>query len=207
MSKPIFPINSYSYLRFLGSLYCFYIAVRRPLGPGRYFWGLAHIYNIACCLLDTGPDVRTLSYIWILFVISFTFHTASVIFTSSLVITKDATPSRLGRLRKVTRVRGNIRRLKLVDDIPIGDRPAEVTIFRFTIWWCLGRLLELVCLDFLALAAGATISFADKMVRELSRSHDELIPLIHAIFNELVRLEDDPRQFAWDQELILPDDQ
>lgn len=206
MSKPIFPTNSHSYHRFLGSLHFFYIAVRRPLGPGRYFWGLAHIYNIACYLLDTGLDVRTLSHIWIPFVISFTFHTASVIFTSPLVITKDATPSRLGRLRKVTRVWGNIQRLKLVEDTPIGDRPAEVTIFRFTIW-CLGRLLELVCLDFLALAAGATISFADKMVRKLSRSHDELIPLIHAIFNELVRLEDDSRQFAWDQELILPDDQ
>lgn len=201
MSKPIFPTNLHSYLHFLGSFQCFYNAVRRPLGLGRYFWGVWHVYSIVCCLRDTGLDVRTLSHIWIPFLIGFTVHTTSVIFTSPSVITKDATPSRLGRLRKVIRVWGNIRRLKLVDDTPVEDRPAEETIMRFTIRR-LGSLFELVCLGVLFLMAGAIVSSVDVIIRELSRSREDLIPLINTIFNELIRLEKDPNPASTTQELI-----
>lgn len=144
------------YFWFLLAFVCFYYAIRREHGPRRYLLGLVHIICMASCLENTGLHLLDLTKCWIPFIVGFTVHTASIIFIDRLVLTKDATTSALQRFRKAIRVWSNIRRLRLVDDTPIRDRPAEQTIFRFVIDRLVSHL-QLACLTLLVLEAESRI--------------------------------------------------
>lgn len=168
----LLPNSTPPYFWFLLAFVCFYYAIRREYGPGRYLLGLLHTICMASCLEDTGLELLDLTQYWIPLVVGFTMHTASIIFINRLVGTKDATTSALQRLRKAIRVWCNIRRLRLVDDTTFRDRPAEQTIFRFVIDR-LVSLLELVCLGVLAEAAGSAISIYDMILEGLAYLNGE----------------------------------
>lgn len=161
-------------LGFLLAFVCFYYAVRREHGPGRYLLGVVHTIFMAFCLKDTGQDILDLTQYWMPFVVGFTMHTTSIIFIDRLVITRDATTSALQRLRKAIRVWSNVRRLRLVDDTPIRDRPAEQTIFRF-VADRLVSLLELVCLTVLAGVAASTMGISSIIIKGLILLNGKLV--------------------------------
>lgn len=102
---------------------------------------------MASCLVYTGHTM-TLTDIFIPCVLDLTIHTTFIIVIDSLIIAKDTVPSALQCLRKAIRVSSNIRIIRLVDDIPIRDRPAEQTTFRFAIH----GLASLLALNYLQIA-------------------------------------------------------